>query len=50
MHLPMYSIRIFALEMKVKDVVDVHENWQAKVSCQHACMQKLSLLGQAVIS
>ena len=33
-----------------KNIEDFDENWQAKVPCQHACVQKLTLLGSAICS
>ena len=37
------------LKMKIKDVEDFDENWQAMVSGQCICVQKLALLGTAFV-
>ena len=41
----MYSNLINDLEMKVKDVDDMGENWQTNLFCQRTGVQKLTLLG-----
>ena len=43
-------MRIVDLEMEVKDVDDLDENWLANVSCQHACVQRLALPGSVICS
>ena len=44
---PMYLIQVFTLKMKVKDIDNLDENWQAKLSAS-ICTPKLTFLDSAV--